>query len=71
MSILLFDAFCALLIVAGLVIAFKKPSGPPKDGVSGGSAGDDPRTYVRRIAGVVLMAFGLALAVIFTTFYYA
>ncbi len=70
MNIFLFDAFCVLLIVAGLLIAFKKPSPRPTD-PSRDNADDDPRIYARRIAGVMLMAFGLALAVIFTTFHYA
>lgn len=71
MNIFLFDAFCVLLIVAGLLIAFKKPSPRPADRSSRDKVDDDPRIYARRIAGVMLMAFGLALAVIFTTFHYA
>lgn len=71
MNILLLDAFCVLLIVVGFLIAFGKPSQRPKGGPASGSANDDPRVYARRIGGVMLMAFGLALAVMFTTFHYA
>ena len=71
MNILLFDAFCLLLIVIGLLIAFRKPGGKGRGAPPGDRMGDDPRIYARRIAGVILMAFGLALAVLFTTFHYA
>jgi hypothetical protein len=69
-NIFLFDAFCAVLIVAGLLIAFKKRPLPPGER-SGDGAANDARTYARRITGVMLMSLGLALAVIFTAFYYA
>jgi len=70
MNLALLDMFCAALIVAGLVIAFKKPSRKSRDSAPG-PAKDDPRIYVRRIAGVMMAAFGLALAVLFTAFHFA
>ena len=71
MNIFLFDAFCAGLIIAGLLIAFKKPRSRTGEADSGAGKNNDARTYARRIAGVMLMSLGLALAVIFTAFYYA
>lgn len=69
MNIFLFDAFCAVLVVAGLLIAFRKR--PRLPGAADGDPKDDPATYARRIAGVMLMALGLALGTIFTAFHYA
>jgi len=72
MSFLLVDLLGIVLMVTGLVIAFKKPR--PRPGTSSRSAEDgeeDPRVYVRRIAGFMLAAFGLTLVVMFTTFHFA
>lgn len=68
MGIFLLDAVCALLFLGGLVIAFKRQARPNGDTFSA-SEQRDVRTYIRRIAGVMLAAFSLALAVIFTTFH--
>ena len=71
MNIVLFDAFCALLVVAGLIIAFRKPGRQARTLQSGGRVNNDPQTYIRRIGGVMMMAFGLALAVMVTAFHLA
>lgn len=71
MSFLLVDLFGIVLIVVGLVIAFKKPRPRPGASSLGGEAEEDPRVYLRRIAGFMLAAFGLALTVMFTTFHFA
>ena len=71
MNMFLFDAFCAVLIIAGLLIAFKEPGSRAGEAASVAGKSNDPRTYARRIAGVMLMSLGLAMAVIFTAFYYA
>ena len=59
--IFVFDAFCLLLVAAGVALAF----------VGASATGKDPGTYGRRIAGVMLAAFGLALGMIATVFYYS
>ena len=71
MSFLLVDLLGLVLIVTGLWIAFKKPR--PKSGTSSQriDADEDPRVYMRRIAGFMLAALGLALTVMFTTFHFA
>jgi len=70
MSFLLVDLFGIVLIVAGLVVAFRKPR--PRPGISSAAdADEDPRVYLRRIAGFMVAAFGLALTVMFTTFHFA
>ena len=71
MSFLLVDLFGILLIVTGLVLAFRKPR--PRAGAASriGEGEEDPRVYIRRIAGFILAAFGLALTVMFTTFHFA
>jgi hypothetical protein len=56
--IVVFDVVCLLVVVAGLVLAFRGASG----------TGKDPGTYGRRIAGTMLAAFGLALGTIVTVF---
>ncbi len=71
MSFLLVDFLGVILIIAGLVIAFKKPRQRPGASLATGDADEDPRVYVRRIAGFMLAAFGLALTVMFTTFHFA
>ena len=71
MSFLLVDLFGIVLIVAGLVIAFKKPRPRPGASSSREDADEDPRVYLRRIAGFMLAAFGLALTVMFTTYHFA
>ena len=70
MSYLLVDLFGVALVVAGLVMAFKTPR--PRPGASSSTDPDeDPRVYLRRIAGFMLAAFGLAITVMFTTFHFA
>jgi uncharacterized membrane protein YfcA len=71
MNYLLVDLLGIVLIVTGLVMAFKKPR--PRSGASTpkGDAEENPKVYVRRIAGFMLAGFGLALSVMFTTFHFA
>ena len=59
--IFLFDAVCLLFVAGGLAVAF----------VGASSTGKDPKTYVRRIGGVMVAAFSLALGTIVTTFYFS
>ena len=59
--IFVFDAFCLLHVVAGLALAFMGAS----------RSGKDPGTYGRRIAGVMLAAFGLSIGTIATVFHFA
>mgnify|MGYP001442267341 FL=1 len=71
MSYLLVDLLGIAFLIAGLVIAFKKPRPKPGASITAGDADEDPGVYVRRIAGFMLAAFGLALTVMFTTFHFA
>jgi uncharacterized membrane protein YfcA len=71
MTYLLVDLFGIALLIAGLVMAFKKPRRRPGVSHPADDADEDPRVYVRRIAGFMLAAFGLALTVMFTTFHFA
>lgn len=70
------DAFALVLVALGFTMAFRQASfrraiGRPKphspsrrpDG-----AEDDPLTYILRIAGVMLMAFGIAIGGMLTLF---
>jgi hypothetical protein len=66
MNYLLVDLFALLLIVVGLILTFKPPRARP-----GRDRDDDPRLYIRRIGGMMLTAFGLAIGVMFTTFHFA
>jgi hypothetical protein len=56
--VVVFDALCLLLVAAGLVLSFRGAS----------RSGTDPGTYVRRIAGTMLAAFGLAIGMIVTVY---
>jgi hypothetical protein len=56
--IVVVDAVCLLVVAGGLVLAFAGAS----------RSGTDPGTYVRRIAGPMLAAFGLAIGAIFTAY---
>lgn len=67
MSLILLDSFCLLLIVLGAGILFGRPADSPRTVRSG----EDPRTYIRRIAGVMLMVFGLALGLMATVYHFA
>ncbi|HYD24994.1 MAG TPA: hypothetical protein VEB68_09360 [Croceibacterium sp.] len=59
--IFLFDAVCLLFVAGGLAVAF----------VGASPTGNDPGTYARRIGGVMVAAFGLALGTIVTAFHFA
>lgn len=71
--VVLFGAVCAL---AGFVMAFCQDfvrrllgrQKPPAPAAGSQDRLDDPLTYILRIAGVMLMAFGIAIAGMFTLF---
>ena len=64
MTVILVDAACAIGVAAGLVVAF----GP---GTRGAGSSENPRIYVRRIAGMMLAAFALAIGAMVTAFHFA
>ena len=67
MSIWLVDIICALLVVVGTGLAFKRPA--QSRGML--HANDQPQTYILRIAGVVVATFGLARGRMVTVFHFA
>lgn len=69
MTLLLVDAFCALLVALGITLLVKRPKG--RRGAIRPEfrhPSDNPQTYVRRISGSMLMVFGLALGLMETIF---
>jgi hypothetical protein len=67
MNVWLVDAICGLLVVLGIALVLKRPT------QTRGSlartvphANEQPQTYILRIAGVMLAAFGLALGLMVT-----
>lgn len=63
----LVEAVCVILFLAGLALLLRAPASRP--GAAPLDPSDDPRTYIRRIAGMMLAAFGLALGLIVGVFY--
>ena len=66
MYVVIVDIGAVLLIVGGVALAARRPPGPAR----GAEAGDDPRTYVRRISGTMMAAFGLAIGLMVTLFHF-
>lgn len=66
MSVIVADVFCGILVVAGITIALKGAGASA--GSTPGAEAPAPATYATRIAGVMMMAFGIALGTIVTTF---
>ncbi|AGH51726.1 hypothetical protein [Sphingobium sp. RSMS] len=70
------DAFGLLLALLGFNMAFRQTAlrriigrpKPPPNRVRGGSENADPLTYILRIAGVMLMIFGIAIGGMLTLF---
>lgn len=70
------DAFALVLVVVGFTMAFRQASfrraigrpKPPSTPLRPDGAEDDPLTYILRIAGVMLMAFGIAIGGMLTLF---
>ncbi len=70
-TVLLLDGFAALLVVVGFATAFRQNmvrrlwhSRPLAD-----ASDEDALTYVLRLAGTMIMAFGAAIAIFFTAFH--
>ena len=71
MSIVLVDIFCLILIVLGIALLLKRPANR-RGGIAGiGHVNDIPQTYILRIAGVMVIAFGFALGLMATVFHFA
>ncbi len=70
------DAFALVLVALGFTMAFRQASfrraigrpKPPSPSRRPDGAEDDPLTYILRIAGVMLMAFGIAIGGMLTLF---
>lgn len=77
-AVLAIDIVAAILCVAGFLLAFRFETirrwwgGAPPPSVSPGKSSDEeedePLVYALRIAGVMLMAFSAAIALLFTIF---
>jgi hypothetical protein len=63
----LVEAACTLLFLAGITLLVRAPARPK--GKTQVAPHDDPRTYIRRTAGMILAAFGLAFGLIVGVFY--
>jgi len=63
MYVVIVDIIAVLLILGGIALAARRPPGPAQEG-------DDPRTYVRRITGTMMAAFGLAIGLMVTLFHF-
>lgn len=70
MEFWLLEAACAVLVVFGIVLVLRRPVEPPRDKPALTPA-DDPGTYIRRIAGVMIAAFGLAFGIISAVYRFA
>lgn len=74
--VLVVDLFSLLIAVTGFFMAFRQDAvrrlfgRPPKTGkrTNGENDGLEPLTYVLRIAGIMMMAFGVALGGMITMF---
>jgi hypothetical protein len=68
MNVLAIDILGILLVAAGVMLVVRRPgrSGAP---MAAGEDGD-PRVYIRRIAGTMMAAFGLALGLMVTLFHF-
>ena len=72
MNVWLVDAMCALLIALGIALVLKRPPRPRGSlGRTVDRAHEQPLTYILRIAGVMLAAFGLALGCMVTIMHFS
>lgn len=76
--VVLADVFAVILAVAGFTMAFRQSTvrrliGRPPPVASTRLAGDEeePITYILRIAGVMVMVFGIVIGGMFTLFHFA
>ncbi|MCP5403746.1 MAG: hypothetical protein H6917_15350 [Novosphingobium sp.] len=71
--VLIIDVFGVILAVVGFCMAFRQTfvrrliGRPHMSGLSA-SQSDDPLTYILRIAGVMIMVFGIVIGGMFTLF---
>ncbi len=74
--VIVVDVFGLVLVFVGFNMAFRQPfvrrllgraSEPPPSRVSTGQE-EDPLTYILRIAGVMIMVFGIAIGGMLTLF---
>lgn len=77
-SVLIVDCFGAILAVTGFIMAFRqrfvrrligRPPRPPSPFQSDDEDDQDPLTYILRIAGVMMMGFGIVLAGMVTLYH--
>lgn len=71
--VLIVDVFSLILAVIGFCMAFRQGLvrrliGRPPRPASAVNEGGDPLTYILRIAGVMMMAFGIAIGCMVTMF---
>lgn len=71
--VLIVDVFALILAVIGFCMVFRQDFarrviGRPPRPASSVNASDDPLTYILRIAGVMMMAFGVAIGGMVTMF---
>ncbi|MDE8654254.1 hypothetical protein [Novosphingobium album (ex Liu et al. 2023)] len=76
--VLIADVFAAILAFAGFTMAFRQSTvrrligrSPPVSSIAPADGEVDPITYILRIAGVMLMVFGIAIGGMFTLFHAA
>ncbi len=65
MDVVIVDGVALLLIAGGVALVARRPKAAPRT-----TDEDDPRTYVRRIAGTMIAAFGLAIGLMVTLFHF-
>jgi hypothetical protein len=68
MQVLVVDVLGLILVALGVMLVVKRPE-PSASRAANGD--DDPRVYMRRIAGTMMAAFGLALGLMVTLFHFA
>ena len=68
MYVVIVDIVAMMLIVVGVSLAVRRP---PFEGTGVGAGEGDPRTSIRRIAGTMIAAFGLAIGLMVTLFHFA
>jgi hypothetical protein len=63
MYVVLVDIAALILIAMGVGLLLKRSGTAPE------TADEDPRAYIRRIAGTMIAAFGLAIGLMVTLFH--
>jgi hypothetical protein len=67
MNVLVIDILGLVLVAIGIALVVRRPRSPQ---TASDREGGDPRVYVRRIAGTMMAAFGLALGLMVTLFHF-